>query len=188
MSTAFAADFPQTCADAELRMLKGELPAYQCVANAFCKAGRAEGILIGGNLSTFTAALDTAYDSTQLDRPYILFFEEVGENMQHIHRFLTILKHRGILDRAAGIVFGEWTELPADGLGNYGEARGGLFRSVADMISRQFLEGMEIPVAFGFPAGHGEANYPLLMGAKARLEVSAERFTLSWPADAAADE
>ena len=102
--------------------------------------------------------------------------------MQHIHRFLTILKHRGILDRAAGIVFGEWIGLPTDGLGNYGAARGRLFESAADMISRQFLSDLDIPVAFGFPAGHGDVNYPLLMGAEAILDVSAESYTLSWAA------
>ena len=100
-----------------------------------------------------------------------------------ISSFLTILKHKGILDKAAGIVFGEWTELPADGQGNYGETRGGLFESVAEMISRQFLDGAEIPVAFGFPGGHGDANYPLLMGAKARLAVSEGSYTLSWPTE-----
>ena len=180
MSAAFG-DFPEECTQAEQHMMTGEIPAYECKADAYCRAGTAEGILVGGNLSTLTATLDTAYDSTRLDQPYILFLEEVGENMQHIHRYLTMLKHRGILDKAAGIVFGEWTELPADGLGNYGEARGGLFKSVADMITRQFLDGVDVPVAFGFPAGHGETNYPLLMGATAKLEVSGESYTLSWP-------
>ncbi len=182
MSTAFGDEFPAECAEAEKRMMKGELPAYRCQANAYCKEGRAEGILIGGNLATLAAALDTAYDSTAQDRPFILFLEETGENMQHIHRFLTMLKHRGVLDRAAGIVFGEWTGLPTDGMGNYGAARGGLFESVADMISRQFLSDLDIPVAFGFPAGHGDVNYPLLMGAEAILDVSAESYSLSWAA------
>ncbi len=174
-------DFPEECAEAEKRMMTGEIPAYACEADAYCRAGTAEGILIGGNLSTVAAALDTAYDSTGLDRPYILFLEEVGENMQHIHRYLTILKHKGVLDKAAGIIFGEWTELPADGTGNYGEARGRLFDSVEDMIARQFLADLDVPVAFGFPAGHGEMNYPLLMGAAARLEVTEGSYTLSWP-------
>ncbi len=182
MSTAFGDDFPADCAEAEKRMMKGELPAYRCEAGAYCREGRAEGILIGGNLATLAASLDTAYDSTAQDRPFILFLEETGENLQHIHRFLTILKHRGILDRAAGIVFGEWIGLPTDGLGNYGAARGRLFESAADMISRQFLSDLDIPVAFGFPAGHGDVNYPLLMGAEAILDVSAESYTLSWAA------
>lgn len=182
MSSAFKDDFPADCAEAEKRMLKGELPVYRCEANACCREGRAEGVLIGGNLSTFAATLDTAYDSTALDRRFILFLEETGENMQHIHRYLTILKHKGVLDRAAGIIFGEWTGLPADGMGNYGAARGGPFESVADMISRQFLSDLDVPVAFGFPAGHGEVNYPLLMGAAATLDVAAESYTLSWAA------
>ena len=188
MSTAFGDDFPADCAEAENRMMKGELPAYRCEASAYCREGRAEGILIGGNLATLAASLDTAYDSTALDRPFILFLEETGENMQHIHRFLTILKHRGILDRAAGIVFGEWIGLPTDGLGNYGAARGSLFESAADMISRQFLSDLDIPVAFGFPAGHGDVNYPLLMGAEAILDVSAESYTLSWAAPQVEEE
>lgn len=181
MSAAFT-EFPEACAEAEQRIMKGEIPAYRCEADEYCREGTAEGILIGGNLCTFTASLDTAYDSSKLDGPYILFLEEVGENMQHIHRYLTVLKHKGILDRAAGIVFGEWTELPADGKGNYGASRGALFDSVAEMISRQLLDGVDVPVAFGFPAGHGEVNFPLLMGAPAKLEVSADSYTLCWPA------
>ena len=185
MSTAFG-EFPEACAEAEQRIMTGEIPSYECEADPCCRAGTAEGTLIGGNLATFTASVDTAYDSTKLTQPYILFLEEVGENMQHIHRYLTILKHKGILDRAAGIIFGEWTELPANGLGNYGDARGGQFRSVADMISRQFLNGVDVPVAFGFPAGHGDTNYPLLMGATAKLTVGGESYTLSWPEAAGA--
>ena len=180
MSAAFD-DCPEACAEAEQNMMKGEIPVYRCEARPGCRQGTAEGILIGGNLSTLTACLDTAYDCTGLDQPYILFLEEVGENMQHIHRYLTILKHKGILDKAAGFVFGEWTQLPADGLGNYGDARGGPFESVADMISRQFLDGVDVPVIFGFPSGHGETNYPLLMGATAKMEVSEQSCTLSWP-------
>lgn len=183
MSAAFE-DLPEACIEAEQHMMTGEIPAYEFQTNSLCREGTAEGILIGGNLSTFTATLDTAYDSTKLNKPYILFLEEVGENMQHIHRYLTILKHRDILENAAGIVFGQWTELPADGEGNYGEARGGLFQSVAEMITRQLLKNLRVPVAFGFPAGHGDTNYPLLMGAEAKLEVTADSCTLSWVCDA----
>ena len=179
MSAAFDG-LPEACIEAEQHIMAGEIPTYECQTNSLCREGTAEGILIGGNLSTFTATLDTAYDSTKLDKPYILFLEEVGENMQHIHRYLTILKHRDILDNAAGIVFGQWTELPADGEGNYGEARGGLFQSVAEMITRQLLKHFKVPVAFGFPAGHGDVNYPLLMGAETKLEVNADSYTLSW--------
>lgn len=170
------------CAEAERRLIAGEVPTYTCAAIDLCKGGEAEGILVGGNLSTFTAVLGTAYDCTQTEEPYILFLEDVGEDVRHIHRCLTILKHLGVLEKAAGIVFGEWVDLPADGSDLGGSSRGGKFTSVADMISREILFDVDVPVAFGLPAGHGNTNYPLLMGVTAHLNVGEDSFTLGWPA------
>ncbi|MBR3325965.1 MAG: LD-carboxypeptidase [Atopobiaceae bacterium] len=179
MSVSFG-DLPQDCVEVEKQLLKGEVPAYECAVGELSKDGDAEGILIGGNLSTLTVTLDTAYDCTRLDQPYILFLEEVGEDMRHIHRFITILDHQGALDNAAGIVFGEWADVPIE-LSDYdGMSRGGKFTSVADMINREFLSDTDVPVAFGFPAGHAEANYPLLMGEKAHMKVSNGTLTLTW--------
>ena len=179
MSGTFG-DFPKDCADAQSNMMMGQIPEYRCKTDTPCINGKASGILIGGNLSTFTSVLNTAYDCTKTDEPYILFIEEVGENMQHIHRYLTVLKHMGVLDRASGIIFGEWTDLPAD-MGDYnGKSRGGEFKSVADMITREFLTDTEIPVAFGFPSGHGDVNYPLLMGEEIHLNVSDDSYTQKW--------
>ena len=176
MSGTFS-DFPQACFEAEEKILQGEIPSYTCERSSYCKEGEAKGILIGGNLSTFTSVIGSAYDCTKMGQPYILFLEDVGEDVQHIHRYLTILKHAGVLDHAEGIVFGEWTELPED-LGDYfGKTRGGGFESIADMISRQFLGDFDKPAAFGFPAGHGDVNYPLLMGEMAELKVTPENYT-----------
>jgi muramoyltetrapeptide carboxypeptidase len=52
------------------------------------------------------------------------------------------------------------------------------------MITRQLLKNFKVPVAFGFPAGHGDVNYPLLMGAEVKLDVNADSYTLSWACDA----
>lgn len=182
MSGTFG-DFPESCFEAENNILRGIIPAYTCESSSYCKEGEAEGILIGGNLSTFTSVIGTAYDCTKTDRPYILFIEEEGENFQHLHRYLTVLKHADVLDKAAGIVFGEWTDIPAD-MGDYdGRNRGGKYESISDMISRQFLIDLDIPVAFGFPAGHGDSNYPMLMGEMAKIEVGADSYTLTCGAD-----
>ncbi len=171
--------FPDSCFEAEEKILKGEIPSYTCDKSDFCTEGYAKGVLIGGNLSTFTSVISSAYDCTNTGQPYILFLEDVGEDIQHIHRYLTILKHAGVLDNAEGIVFGEWTELPVD-MGDYsGNSRGGSFQSVAEMISRQFLPELNVPVAFGFPVGHGDTNYPLLMGETAELNVGPDKYTLS---------
>ena len=179
MSGTFAG-LPAECVDAEKNIIQGKVPSYTCESKFKGKKGEAEGILIGGNLSTFCSVLGTSFDSTKSGEKYILFLEDEGENFQHLHRYLTVLKHLGVLDRAAGIVFGEWADIPAD-MGDYsGSSRGGTYASVADMICRQFLDGLDIPVAFGFPAGHGDVNYPLLMGAKAHLKVTGKNFTLSY--------
>ena len=180
MSAAFT-DLPQECVEVEQRILRGDIPSYTCKSATPGKEGKAEGVLIGGNLSTFTSVLGTAYDCSKIDQPYILFLEDIGEDVQHVHRYLAVLKHLGVLDRASGIVFGEWADVPVDMDDYDGSSRGGEFASMNDMISRQYLADLDVPVAFGFPAGHGDTNYPLLMGAKAHLEVSADSFTLGWP-------
>ncbi len=180
MNDAFRS-LPAACKEAERRMLFGEIPSYRCVTDTPCVDGTATGVLIGGNLSTFVSVLGTAFDCTKTDKPYILFLEDCDDNIREIHRYLTILKHLGVLEGASAIVFGEWTGLPSNGEGNFGAVRGGEFRSVADMIRREFLCDLDIPVAFDFPAGHGKANYPLLMGAAAELRVSGGTYTLEWP-------
>lgn len=179
MSGAFMG-LPGECAEAERRMMMGEIPSYRCTADEFCRKGTASGILIGGNLSTLIATLESPCDCTKTDRPYILFFEDVGENIQHIHRYLTILRNHGILNRARGIIFGEWTELPGDETDRYGASRGGVFESVEDMISRQLLTDCDLPIAFGFPAGHGAVHYPLLMGAEVELAVDKDQYRITW--------
>ena len=179
MSATFTG-LPEGCLEAEKLIIQGQVPAYTCEADEYCVPGEAEGILIGGNLSTLTGVLGTSYDCTKIDQPYILFLEDVEEDMQHVHRYLTVLDHLGVLDGAAGIVFGEWTDVPVD-MGDYdGRSRGGRFESVADMISREFLQGRDIPVAFGFPAGHGDENYPLLMGETVHLTVGEDAYSLAW--------
>ena len=166
------------CAVAEENILKGKIPSYKCENGKYYRTGKAKGVLIGGNLSTFSSVLNTAYDCTKTERPYIIFFEDVDEEMQQIHRYMTILKHAGVLKNASGIVFGEWTEFKAE-KGDYsGSSRGGKFKSVADMIQRQFLDDIDVPVAFGFPAGHSDRNYPLLMGEEAELTVNNDGFEL----------
>lgn len=173
-------DIAEDCVSVMQKMLQGQRPAYHCDGFAENFPGSAEGILIGGNLSTLVPVLNTAYDCMALQEPYIIFFEDVTADMEQIHRYLTVLQHHGVLDRAAGIIFGEWIDVPLKSEITDGASRGGPFRSVADMIRRSFFPGAEIPIVFGFPAGHGQVNYPLLLGEKVRLQVSGEGVSLEW--------
>lgn len=179
MSAAFT-DLPEDCQEAQKHLMRGEIPSYECKADEHCKDGRASGILVGGNLSTFIACIGTEYDPTATGEPYILFLEDVEEDLQHIHRCLTVLKHMGVLDKAEGIVFGEWTDNPENTSDYDGDSRGGEFTSVADMIDRQFAPELDMPIAYGFPAGHGDVNFPLLMGADVTLTIENGTFSLTY--------
>ena len=182
MSAAFSG-LPEECAEVERKMLQGEIPTYKCKGSEYDRQGTAEGILIGGNLTIMTNVANTGYDSTKLDQPYILFLEDVECDYHQVHYSLTVLKNNGVLDHAAAIILGEWTDTDPESGDYTGDSRGGKFRGVYDMVYRQFLKDLDVPIAYGFPAGHGEKNYPLLMGEKVRLSVTQDSFTLEWADD-----
>ena len=133
-------------------LLLGQVPAYRVPAHPENRPGHATGILVGGNLCTFTPILGTQADAT-LGRDIILFIEEVEEDMSHIDRLINTLILNGVFERCRGIVLGEFTGCKA----NLD------FDSVEDMICSYVPEG--IPVLCGFPTGHDDVNLPLVMGA-----------------------
>ncbi len=148
-------------------LLLGQIPAYAVPAHPENRPGRATGILVGGNLCTFTPILGTQADAT-LGRDIILFIEEVEEDMSHIDRLINTLILNGVFERCKGIVLGEFTGCKA----NLG------FDSVEDMICSYVPEG--IPVLCGFPTGHDDVNLPLVMGAPVTMDVTAAGATLTF--------
>jgi len=140
-------------------LLLGTVPAYKLPPHPLSRPGKASGMLVGGNLSTLVPLLETWADVTRRDG-FILFIEEIEESMHHIDRMLHMLLLRGLAKRCRGIILGDFT-------GCAGEFTYG---SVEEMIMR-ILPDWGVPVLCGFPAGHGEVNLPLVMGAQATLEV-----------------
>ena len=148
-------------------LLLGQIPAYEVPAHPENRPGHATGILVGGNLCTFTPILGTQADAT-LGRDIILFIEEVEEDMSHIDRLINTLILNGVFDRCKGIVLGEFTDCKA----NLD------FDSVEDMICSYVPDG--IPVLCGFPTGHDDVNLPLVMGAPVTLDVTTAGASLSF--------
>ena len=149
----------------------GVLPVPDGVARAETIApGVAEGPLAGGNLSLVAATLGTPY-AIQADGA-ILFLEEVGEAPYRVDRLLSQLRLAGVLDSAAGIVLGAFTET--------GEAPDD-HPTVAEVL-RDRLGDLEIPVATGFPFGHVDDNWTLPVGVHARLDADAGTLALLEPA------
>ena len=149
-------------------LLEGEVPSYSLPAHPQNIPGKACGVLVGGNLCTFEANLGTWADITSRDG-FILFLEEVGEDMHHIDRLFYVLVMHGLLERCRGIIMGDFTDcrLEFDS------------RSAEEMLAN-YLEGRNIPLMCGFPAGHEYVKLPLVMGSRATMEVTPEGASLSF--------
>jgi muramoyltetrapeptide carboxypeptidase len=68
--------------------------------------GKANGRLLGGNLSVFNALIGSKYLPLSAFDDAILFLEDVHEDPEHIDRMLTTLRLAGFMHRLAGVVFG----------------------------------------------------------------------------------
>lgn len=141
-------------------LLLGNIPQYSVAPNPWNIPGEASGVLVGGNLSTFSPILGTWADPTAREG-FILFIEEVEEDMTHIDRMINTLVCNGVFDRCKGVILGEFTDCGAN-----------LDYECVEQMICSYLDDYGIPVCCGFPAGHGDVNLPLVMGARVNLKVS----------------
>ena len=157
-------------------LLLGQVPRYVVPAHPENIPGKASGVLVGGNICTFAPNLGTQADAT-MGKDLILFVEEVEESMHNIDRQMRILQMNGVLNRCKGIVLGEFTDCGTE----FKDANGETI-SVEAML-HSLLEPYNIPVLCGFPAGHGDVNLPLVMGAPVTLDVRQDGATLQFDID-----
>ena len=157
-------------------LLLGRVPRYEVPAHPQNILGKATGVLVGGNICTFAPNLGTQADATK-GKDIILFVEEVEESMHNIDRQMRILLMNGVLDRCKGVVLGEFTDCGTE----FKDANGQTI-SVEAML-RPLLAEYNIPVLCGFPAGHGDVNLPLVMGAPVTIDVRADGATLQFDID-----
>jgi muramoyltetrapeptide carboxypeptidase len=121
------------------------------------KAGKAEGVLTGGNLATLCHLTGTAWGEDFGGR--ILLLEEIGEAPYRIDRMLTQMKMAGLFAGLAGLVLGSFE--------NCG------FTDEIDALVRELFSDMSFPIVSGIPVGHGRSNWTLPLGVAARLDTAA---------------
>jgi muramoyltetrapeptide carboxypeptidase len=122
--------------------------------------GRAEGWLVGGNLTLLQCLIGTPF-MPRLSGA-ILFLEDIGEEVYRIDRMLSHLQLAGALDGIAGIALGRFTETGRRGA----DGAMGL-----DRVLAHYLEPLGVPVAMGFPIGHIDDQWTLPIGVRARLDA-----------------
>lgn len=153
-----------------LRQLLSGADGLELEAHTAVRPGTAEGELIGGCLSVLVATLGTPYAPAFDGR--ILFLEDTGEKAYRVDRMLVQLRQAGVLERVAGVVFGNLR--PVDGA----EQERGL---IADFVAEETSE-LRCPVLLGIEAGHGTENLALPFGVRARLDAARRRLTILEPA------
>jgi muramoyltetrapeptide carboxypeptidase len=130
-------------------------------------AGKAQGRLLGGNLSLLAHLCGTPYVPSFHNA--ILFVEDVGEGHYNIDRYLTQLWLAGVLQQASGIVFGKFTEIkPASGLQD---------RPLEDVLTER-PRALGIPAIAGLMIGHIDDQATIPVGCMAELDVDAGTLTL----------
>lgn len=124
--------------------------------------GKAQGRLLGGNLTVLASLLGTPY-LPDFDGA-ILFLEDVDEAEYRIDRMLTQLSLAGVLRRVAGVAFGQCTNCRATG-----PSTGGF--SVAELL-RQHLQPLGVPAYQGALFGHVENQFSIPVGVRAEIDAS----------------
>ena len=117
--------------------------------------GRAEGAVIGGNLTILTHLIGTPF-APRLSG-CILFIEDCREAPYRVDRMLTHMRLAGALDGLSGVAVGTF-----DGCG----AENGVMA-----VIREAFAGDGIPVLAGFDSGHGPRNRAFPMGISAVLDT-----------------
>ncbi len=69
-----------------------------------------EGIAIGGNLRTFRDLLDICNIELKSWESYILFIEETDEDIEDLHRVISVLDEKGIFRHIKALVIGRMNE------------------------------------------------------------------------------
>ena len=148
-------------------ILFGTVPQYRIPSNPYNRVGHAEGILIGGNLSSYSAIAGTKYQLS-LKQDIILFIEEVEESLHGIDRLFYMLTLQENFERVQGIIFGTFNSIKYDL--QYG--------SVEQMLTAHLRE-YEIPICCGFPVGSNSC-IPLIEGAPCSLDVTTENAVVTF--------
>lgn len=139
---------------------------YSFAPHKYNREGKVTGTLRGGNLATLNDLAATPVDMLEVrdKEDLILFLEDINEPIYKVNRILWRLLQNGVLFLVKAVIFGQFTDYKPDP--NY--------ESMEDMIheflKRAFLP--PIPVAFNFPVGHTDFNYPLVEGARVELDIN----------------
>lgn len=155
--------------DSLYKVLFGIELVYTIAPEVENKLGKGEGEVVGGNLSIIYSLLGSKSSMNTAGK--ILFIEDLDEYLYHVDRMMHNLKRNGLLDNLKGLIVGGMTDMHDNAIP---------FGYDAKQIILSILKDKDYPIAFNFPAGHGEVNLALPMGRKAKLSVEESKVELKF--------
>ncbi len=170
MLVSFAGEHDPAMLDEMLEVAGGRKNIRIKSAAADCvRPGRAEGTLVGGNLTLLEYLIGTPYDWSAKDA--ILFIEDTEEVVYKMADKLQHLKLAGKFEGVRGIIIGEMVDIED---GETGFARKG-DKPYGKNLREVFLDILppDVPLCFDFPCGHGKYHTTLPVGASAKLTLGA---------------
>ncbi len=143
------------------RALTGAPLEYMIAPTSHNRPGSAKGTLTGGNLAILAHLTGSASEVDTAGK--IMFIEDIGEHLYNADRLMLNLKRAGLLDNLAGLIVGSFTDMQ-DTERPFGQ-------TIEELIWDKVSE-YDYPVCFGFPTGHQDVNYTLMLGATHTLVVN----------------
>lgn len=149
------------CSDSEamtplLALLAGKASAGKIKLQRLGKQDKSgdtmQGILFGGCLSVLTNLIATPYLPESL-AGYILFFEDVNENVGKVLRNFNQWLQSGMLEGVRAIILGRFEELAGD----------------TQQLYRELVQRLACPIYATDSFGHSAPLYPLPVGGKAEI-------------------
>ncbi|HEY0956873.1 MAG TPA: LD-carboxypeptidase [Roseateles sp.] len=135
------------------------------------RAGKAQGRLVGGNLTVLASLAGTPYFPDC--RGAILFLEDINEYIYRIDRCLSTLRLTGALAQLSGVVLGRFTKCePGDGYGSL----------TLDEVFDDYFLPLGVPVFRGAAIGHIKRKLTVPVGAMAEMDADAGTLRLLQPA------
>jgi muramoyltetrapeptide carboxypeptidase len=133
------------------------------------KAGRAQGPIIGGNLTTLCHLLATPFEPSFEN--HILLLEDRGEAHYRIDRMLFQMKLAGCFEGIAGLVLGSFEEC-------------GALDGILQIFEEHFRD-ISVPILAGFDVGHGKQNTTIPFGIYATLDTDKQVLSFDQPSTVA---
>jgi muramoyltetrapeptide carboxypeptidase len=117
------------------------------------------GMITGGNLRIIQSSLGTPWEIKP--RGKILFIEDVSERGYSLDRmFEQLIQAKLLNNKVKAIIFGDFTD---------GKEKNG--NDLTKDALLRFASRVPYPVLMGFPAGHGEINFPVPFNVNCQLSL-----------------